>query len=98
MAYILPTVATWQQIPIKEAALLVKKYNYPVVMWRLNNPSFEVYTERLVARRMPRSGEVVLTKSPYLSQLGKSEVLYRRNGIVLAKPLRDETASSGKTP
>ncbi len=84
-AYLMPVVAGLQQSPIKEAALLAKQRDYTVVMWRLNTPSFDVYSERLVEKRDPRPGDVVLTKSIFLSQLGKAEVLYEKNGIVLAR-------------
>jgi 4-amino-4-deoxy-L-arabinose transferase-like glycosyltransferase len=82
---LLPAVAGLQQSPIKEAALLARARGYPVVMWRLNTPSFDVYAERVTERRAPRPGEVVLTKAAYLPQLGSSEVLYEKNGIVLAR-------------
>lgn len=90
-AYVLPVVAGLQQTPIKEAALLAKQQNYTVVMWRLNTPSFDVYSGRLVEKREPRPGDVVLTKAIFLSQLGKAVVLYRKNGIVLAKLSPDGT-------
>lgn len=90
-AYLMPTVAALQQAPIKEAALLAKQNNYTVVMWRLNTPSFDVYSERLVEKRDPRPGDVVLTKSAFLPQLGKADVLYQKNGIVLAKLLPGTT-------
>jgi 4-amino-4-deoxy-L-arabinose transferase-like glycosyltransferase len=82
---LLPAVAGLQQSPIKEAGLLARARDYQVVMWRLNTPSFDVYAGRLTERRAPRPGEVVLTKAVYLTQLGSSEVLYEKNGIVLAR-------------
>ena len=69
--------------------MLAKKHDYSVVMWRLNTPSFDVYSQRLVEKRAPQAGDVVLTKSIYLSQLGKVEVLYQKNGISLARLLPD---------
>lgn len=84
-AYVMPVVGALQQAPVKEAALFAKRHDYSVVMWRLNTPSFDVYTERLVERRDPRPGDVVLTKSIFLSHLGKVEVLYQKNGIALVR-------------
>jgi len=92
-AYVMPVVAGLQQSPIKEAALLAKQRDYQVVMWRLNTPSFDVYSQHLVEKRDPQPGDVVLTKSIFLSQLGKAEVLYEKNGIVLAR-----LESDGTTP
>jgi 4-amino-4-deoxy-L-arabinose transferase-like glycosyltransferase len=88
-AFVMPVIGALQQAPIKEAALFAKQHDYSVVMWRLNTPSFDVYSGRLVAKRDPRPGDVVLTKSIYLSQLGKTEVLYQKNGISLARLLPD---------
>lgn len=84
-ALLLPAVAGLQQSPIEEAAQLAKAQGYEVVMWRLNTPSFAVYAQQVPQRREPKPGDVVLTKAAYLAQLGPSEVLYRKNGIVLAR-------------
>ena len=96
---LLPTVAGLQQSPIKEAALLSKARGYNVVMWGLNTPSFAVYAQRLVERRDPRPGDVVLTKAANLARLPVSEVLYRKNGIVLVRvaghPLPQAPSASG---
>ncbi len=83
--FIMPTVAAIQQSPVKEAAALAKAADYSVVMWRLNTPSFSVYAERLVEKREPRPGDIVLTKSIFLPQLDGAEVLYEKNGIALAR-------------
>ena len=90
-AYVIPVVAGLQQSPIKEAALLAKRHDYAVVMWRLNTPSFDFYSERLVEKREPRPGDVVLTKSLFLPQLGQTKVLYEKNGIVLARVIEENT-------
>lgn len=82
---ITPVVAALQQAPIKEAAAIAKARDYRVVMWRLNTPSFSVYAERLVEKRDPRPGDVVLTKTNLLPQLAGAEVIYEKNGIVLAR-------------
>lgn len=84
-AYVMPVVGALQQSPVKEAALFAKQHDLSVVMWRLNTPSFDVYSERLVQKRDPRPGDVVLTKAIYLPHLAKAKVLYQKNGIVLAR-------------
>ncbi|MFZ5593222.1 MAG: ArnT family glycosyltransferase [Pseudomonadota bacterium] len=86
--FVVPIVAGIQQQPIKEAALLAKQRDYEVVMWKLNTPSFNVYSERLVQKREPRAGDVVLTKAIYLPGLAGFEVLYQKNGIALVRVLR----------
>lgn len=95
-AYIMPVIGALQQAPIKEAALLAKQHDYSVVMWGLNAPSFDVYSERLVEKRHPRPGDVVLTKSIFMPQLGELEVLYQKNGIVLAHLLPEAVSHQGR--
>ncbi len=83
--FLIPVVAHVQQTPIKEAALIAKQHDYTVVMWRLSMPSFSVYSERLVEKRDPRTNDIVITKSIYLATLRNTEIIYEKNGIVLAK-------------
>ena len=83
--FLIPVAAQIQQAPIKEAALIAKQRDYTVVMWRLTMPSFNVYSERLVEKREPRAGDIVITKSIYLATLRNTEIIYQKNGIVLAR-------------
>ncbi|MBL8251148.1 MAG: glycosyltransferase family 39 protein [Candidatus Competibacter sp.] len=84
-AYVLPPVASVRQQPVKEAGLLARRYpDQPAVMWGVNLPSFSVYSGRIVERRAPRPGDMVLTKTASLPALGPHQVLYRRHGIALA--------------
>lgn len=79
-------MAQVRQQPIKEAGLLARQYpQVPLVMWGVNLPSFSVYSARIVDRRAPRPGEVVLTKTARLSELGPHEMLYQRHGIALVR-------------
>jgi hypothetical protein len=89
----MPIIGAMQQVPVKEAALIAKQNNYSVIMWRLNTPSFDVYNNRLVEKHDPRPGDVVLTKSIFLPQLGKIKILYEKNGIALVKVLPGEAKS-----
>ncbi len=81
---VLPTVANTLQQPVKEAGLLARQYPHKAVMWRLNMPSFSVYSGQIVERREPQPGDLVFTKSTALTELGKHELLYQRHGIALA--------------
>jgi 4-amino-4-deoxy-L-arabinose transferase-like glycosyltransferase len=83
-AHLLPIIAEMQQQPVKEAAMIARQYSQTPVMWRLNMPSFSVYSDRLVERRPPHSGDLVLTKARNLQELGPHQILYQRNGIALA--------------
>jgi hypothetical protein len=85
---VLPVVADIKQGPIKEAATLARQQGLKPVRWKLNTPSFSVYTEKVMQSRRPRPGEVVLTKQKYLQDLAEYQVLYQRGGVVLAKVIR----------
>jgi len=80
-----PSYANVVQLPIKEAALIAKRNGYKVVMYGLNVPSFIVYSERLVEKRKPRKGDVVLTKVSKLKNIKSYEIIYSKNGIYLIK-------------
>jgi 4-amino-4-deoxy-L-arabinose transferase-like glycosyltransferase len=82
---LLPAAGAIQQSPIKEAAAIARERGYEVVMWRLNMPSFNVYSRSLVAKHRPGPGEVVLTKTIYVGELPGVEVIYEKNGIVMGR-------------
>lgn len=82
---LLAVIANIQQLPVKEAAIVARQFNQKPVMWRLNTPSFSVYSYHLVERRSPRAGDLVFTKARHLAELGTHKLLYQRNGFALAK-------------
>lgn len=82
---VLPVVADIQQRPIKEAALLARDQAAPLVTWKLHNPSFSVYAGRIAEKRPPRPGDVVLTQTRHAPKLPAHEILYRKQGILLAR-------------
>jgi 4-amino-4-deoxy-L-arabinose transferase-like glycosyltransferase len=86
--FLLPAVGGIKQGPIKEAAALARREGFEPVRWKLNTPSFSVYTERVMQSRRPRPGEVVLTKNKYLQDLAEYQLLYERGGVVLARVIR----------
>jgi len=90
--YLLPLAGGVKQGPVKQAAALARQQGYAVVRWKLNTPSFSVYTRRITPNRHPRAGEIVLTKAKYLPELGRNELLYRRGGVVMARLLQPASA------
>jgi len=91
---LLPALGALQQAPVKEAALLARRAGWAVQRWRIDAPSFSVY--RAVptpATPWPRPGQVILTRSDALDELGRrtagagqgARILYRRGGIVLLR-------------
>lgn len=82
---LMPIIAEVRQKPIKEAALLAKQKNLQVVFWKLNTPSFNVYSESISERREPKPGEYCLTHAWNLTDLNIEQVLYEKHGIVLIK-------------
>lgn len=84
---ILPVIATVQQQPIKQAALISKQFTENVVLWKLHTPSFSVYRGQITERREPVDGELVLTKTQFLKELKRYDIIYQQNGVTLAKVL-----------
>jgi 4-amino-4-deoxy-L-arabinose transferase-like glycosyltransferase len=83
---LLPALAELQQGPVKEAALLARHAGWDVVSWRINAPSFSVYRGAVTpATPQPRPGQVILTRSDALAELGPVQLLYRKGGVVLAR-------------
>jgi 4-amino-4-deoxy-L-arabinose transferase-like glycosyltransferase len=82
---VLPLAGAVQQSPIKEAAQLARANGWSVVMWGLDTPSFIVYSQRLVEKRDPRPGDVVLAKMKRLKTRDDWTVLYRKHGIALVR-------------
>ncbi len=83
--HIMPLAGKLLQEPVKEAALITRQHGYKIVMWKVNYPSFLLYSGTLVEKRTPEPGDIVLTSVKYLERLTDTVVLYRKNGIVLAK-------------
>ena len=65
--------------------MFARKHKFDVVMWKINVYSFLVYTEKLAPRRAPRPGEIVLTRANKLKLLKSYDVLFEKNGVVLAR-------------
>jgi len=82
---IIPSYAKIAQQPIKEAALIAKNNNLKVVMYGLNMPSFMVYFQRKVEKRVPKVGDFVITKINKLKHIKKYSVIYSKSGIYLIK-------------
>lgn len=87
--WVLPAVGGMLQVPVKEAARQVRALDpaQRVISYRMNMPSFSVYSRRVVANTKPRPGDVVFTTPAYVAELGDSEELYRRNGVALVRVL-----------
>ncbi len=85
---LLPAVGHLLQDPIKEAGLLARHLEVPVVMSGINNPSFSVYAGRVVERRAPLPGEAVFTDTRHLAQLPPYELIYIRKDIALVRLLK----------
>lgn len=83
--FLAPVAADFQQRPVKEAATIAGALGDRVVMWRLDRPSFGIYSGHTVVRVQPRPGDVVVTKSTELPRLSDYQLLYSKNGIVLVR-------------
>ncbi len=83
--FVLPAVGTLLQEPTKQAGLIAKGVEGPVIMWRVNTPSFSVYSQHVTPHRDPAPGDVVLTKARYLPSLKGYELLYEQRGTALIR-------------
>ena len=75
------------QAPVKEAARIARQHDYDARLWKFNMPSFIFYREKLLPKGLPLEGDIVLTKINLLERLAEPEILYEKNGVVLARIL-----------
>ena len=88
---VFPTYGAIQQGPTKEAAFLAHEEGWNVVMWRLDMPSFALYSGAITPLREPKPGEVVFTRITRLPRLEiPTEVVFQKGGIVLARALEEK--------
>ena len=82
---LLPTAGRLQQQPVVDAAQFAREHHLSVIMWRVNWPTFNVYSQQGTPRRDPVPGEVVLTMPQHLADLPAYETLFAERGVVLAR-------------
>lgn len=87
----MPVIAAAQQQPVKNAAKFALT-NHPdreFVAWRIDMPSFSVYTDRIVPKARPVEGQLVFTKRDKLDSLAQQVTdatiapVFADGGIVL---------------
>ncbi len=83
--FVIPLYGKLAQAPVKEAALLAKKLNLSVLMYKTNTPSFILYSGRLVRKGTPKPSDTVFTKISHLNELGEYKTLYKKYGYALVK-------------
>ena len=83
--HIMPFAAGILQAPIKKAAIIARENDYDVILWKINMPSFIFYRQKPIEKRLPFSGDIVLTQINLLRKLAEHEILYERNGYALAR-------------
>lgn len=82
---IVPVVADFQQSPVKEAAIISRQIDEPILMWRTDMPSFTTYRGVVTPKREPVSGELVFTRQGRVDMDEVDEVLYQNGGILLLR-------------
>lgn len=86
---LIPAIGTIQQEPIRNAATFARHGQGPLVLYGLDTPSFQTYTGQQVIRRLPRSGDRVLTRQSELAKLPGTHILYAERGFVLVQMPQD---------
>lgn len=64
-----PTVGWMLQAPVKAAGLAARGQAGPLIMYGMNQPSFQTYAQRQVLRRAPQPGDLVLAPTRKLGEL-----------------------------
>ncbi|MCU0970244.1 MAG: glycosyltransferase family 39 protein [Gammaproteobacteria bacterium] len=88
---VLPRYASVVHAPVKEAAAVARGLDVPVVAYRIDTPSFSVYRNAITPARLPRPGEVALTRVDRLDDFDKKlpgvprEEIFRRAAVVLVR-------------
>ncbi len=83
--FLMPLVGQIQQGPVKAAGLVSRNLSGPLVLFGNHNSSFQTYAGRLVEKRIPRSGDLVLTRESRLEKLPTAQVVFRERGYVLVR-------------
>ena len=87
----MPVIAAAQQQPVKNAAefALTNHPDREFVAWRIDMPSFSVYSDRIVPKAPPMEGQLVFTKRDKLDSLAQQVTdatvmpVFSDGGIVL---------------
>jgi 4-amino-4-deoxy-L-arabinose transferase-like glycosyltransferase len=84
---IMPAYGALMQQPIKEIALLAKHKGYKdIIMYKITNPTFNVYYDGLVRKDTPpKSGDIVFTNGINIKHFPNKEILYQKNAFGLIK-------------
>lgn len=83
--FIVPVIAKFQQMPVKEAALLARGLDESIIMWRNDMPSFTTYRGVITPKSEPSTGDVVFTRVGKIDLETVDEVLYRNGGILIVR-------------
>jgi hypothetical protein len=82
---LMPALAQIEQQPIKEAGLKAKNQALNVIMYKLNYPTFSVYSQSIVKRDNLIVGDCVVTKTIHLKDFKSYDVIFQKSGISLIK-------------
>ncbi len=83
--FLIPIVGQVQQAPIRNAGLLAQTLPGPLVLFGPDTPSFQTYADRQVEKRVPRPGDLVLTRQSNLAQLPGARIVFQERGYILAR-------------
>ena len=90
---ITPRIASIEQVPIKHAAQHMQQIPQSVVPYRINTPSFSVYSKKLFNDKDPSLGDIILLRNKDLGDFNNYTTLFNENGIYLIKLEKSEVNS-----
>ncbi|CAG5011463.1 Undecaprenyl phosphate-alpha-4-amino-4-deoxy-L-arabinose arabinosyl transferase [Dyadobacter sp. CECT 9275] len=92
----MPRLGTLLQLPVKEAALIVKKRgDKNLVVLDHYNPSFHFYSGLYAQERKPKAGDIVFGRKAGLSHYDFQEIIFEKHGIVLVKIRKKKQEETG---
>lgn len=86
-----PVLFQVMQAPVKEAGLLARENNWPVVAYQTNMPSFSVYRQAITPHRAPELGEVAFVRVDKMEALRGArpgvefDTLYQKGAVMLVR-------------
>ncbi|NCS65550.1 MAG: phospholipid carrier-dependent glycosyltransferase [Hydrogenophilales bacterium CG03_land_8_20_14_0_80_62_28] len=83
--FLIPVVSQIQQAPIRNAGRLAQTLPGPLVLFGVNTPSLQTYANRQVEKRLPRPGDLVLTRHSDLPRLPGATVVYSERSYILVR-------------
>ncbi len=82
---VLPALGGTLQSGVRQAGQIARDIEAPLVMYGLNIPSLSVYASRVVLRRKPQTGDLVLLPVDKLDDLPPRQLIFKDKSLALVR-------------